>query len=155
MKELCVKTDLRKVVILIRKVVILISFQIFFIFMFYLYKSVKCVFNQFFLIKMYAHNKNIYLKLRNICFTKFIGLLKITSQVIRFALQFVKCEARICTLWVLKSYCALGFQPSPQHHLLFLAKPPPHLNQQTVQAPPFLSNLLPLYWFFVNPPPPI
>ena len=117
-KELCVKTDLRQVVILI-------SFQIFFIFMFYLYKSVKCVFNQFFFIKMYAHNRNIYLKLRNICFAKFIGLPKITSKVIRFALQFVKCEARICTLWVLKSYCALGSQPPPQHHPLFLAKPTP------------------------------
>ena len=36
---------------------------------------------------------------------------------------------------------------------LFLAKPP--INQQIVQAPPplpLLDSLLPLYWFFVNPP---
>ena len=32
---------------------------------------------------------------------------------------------------------------------LFFAKPP--LNQQTIQAPPFLDNP-PLYWFSVNPP---
>ena len=147
MKELCVKTDLRKVIILI-------SFQIFFIFMFYLYKSVKCVFNQFFLIKMYAHNKNIYLKLRNICFTKFIGLLKITSQVIRFALQFVKCEARICTLWVLKSYCALGSQPPPQHHLLFLAKPPPPPPKSANSPSPTLfKQSPPSILVFCEPPP--
>ena len=47
---------------------------------------------------MYARNKNICLKLRNICFAKFIDSLKITSQVIKFASQFVKCEARIRTL---------------------------------------------------------
>ena len=89
MKELCVKIDLRKV--------ILISFHIFFILMFYFYKSVKCVFTHF-LYKMYAYNKNICLKLRNVCFTKFIDSLKITFQIIKFALQFAKCKVRICTL---------------------------------------------------------
>ena len=77
-KNLCAKIDL-----------ILISFRIFFIFMFYLYKSVKCV---------YAHNKNICIKLRNICFAIFIDSLKITLQVIKFTSQFAKCEGRIRTL---------------------------------------------------------
>ena len=49
---------------------------------------------------MYARNKNICLKLRNICFAKFIDSLKITLQVIKFALQFTKCEARIRTLHI-------------------------------------------------------
>ena len=49
---------------------------------------------------MYARNKNICLKLRNICFAKFIDSLKITSQVITFASQFAKCEAIIHTLSV-------------------------------------------------------
>ena len=48
---------------------------------------------------MYAHNKNICLKLRNICFVKFfIDSLKITLQVIKFTSQFAECEARICNL---------------------------------------------------------
>ena len=47
---------------------------------------------------MYAYNKNICLKLRNVCFTKFIDSLKITFQIIKFALQFAKCKVRICTL---------------------------------------------------------
>ena len=72
MKELCVITDLRKVIVLI-------SFGVFSIFIFYLCKSVKCVFTHFF-IKMYAHNKNVCLKLRNICFAKFIASVKITLQ---------------------------------------------------------------------------
>ena len=47
---------------------------------------------------MFAHNKNICLKSRNICFAKFIDYLKTTSQVNKFASQFAKCEARIRTL---------------------------------------------------------
>ena len=45
-----------------------------------------------------------------------------------------------------------GFNPLPpqKHHPpLFLAKSP--LNLQTVQAPLFLGDLAPLYWFFGNP----
>ena len=64
--------------------------------MFYLYKSVKCFCS--FYIEIYAYNKNICLKLRNICFAKFTDSLKITSQVIKFNLQFAKCEARIRAL---------------------------------------------------------
>ena len=41
-----------------------------------------------FYIEIYAYNKNICLKLRNICFAKFIDSLKITSQVIKFDSQF-------------------------------------------------------------------
>ena len=65
--------------------------------MFYLHKSVKCVFTHF-CIKIYAQNKNICLKLRNICFTKFTDSLKITLQVMKFTLRFTKCEAKIHTL---------------------------------------------------------
>ena len=47
----------------LRKVVILISFHIFFIFMFYLYKSVKSVFTNFF-VKMYTHDKKYLFEIK-------------------------------------------------------------------------------------------
>ena len=50
---------------------------------------------------MYAHNKNISLKLRNICLAKFIASVEIFSQVIKFALSFAKCEERIRSLQLL------------------------------------------------------
>ena len=43
-----------------------------------------------FYIEIHAYNKNICLKLRNVCFAKFIDSLKITSQVIKFDSQFAK-----------------------------------------------------------------
>ena len=57
-------------------------------------------FYSFLFIKMYAHIKNTCLKLRNICFAKFIDSLKITSRVIKFTSQFanMKQEFTPCTL---------------------------------------------------------
>ena len=49
-----------------------------------------------FIMKVYAHHNNICLKfkvfvcLKFICFAKFIVSLKITLQLIKFALQFLK-----------------------------------------------------------------
>ena len=70
MKEISVKIDWQKVIILI-------SFHIF-LFSCFTYINWLNVFLLIFLIKMYAHNKNICLKLRNICFTKSIDSLKTT-----------------------------------------------------------------------------
>ena len=41
--------------------------------------------------------------------------------------------------------------PPQKHHPLFLAKPPPPLNLQTVQPPSF-EAIPTIYWFFVNVP---
>ena len=90
MKELCVKIDLKMSLFWLASVYFLFSW----------FTSINQV-NVFLLIfltkmyKMYAYNKNTCLKLRNICFAKFIDSLKITSQVIRFASQFEKCKVRI------------------------------------------------------------
>ena len=50
-------------------------------------------------------------------------------------------------------YIGVSTPPPLKTLSLFLAKPPPPLNQQTVQAhPPFSGIFSPVYWFFVNPP---
>ena len=92
--------------------------SVYFSFSCFTYINQSNVFLLIFFIKMYAHNKNIYLKLRNICFAKFHSL-KITSQVIIFASRFAKCEARIRThgsqdfCWITNSVLNKGKSAKP------------------------------------------
>ena len=64
---------------------------------------------------MYARNKNICLKLRNICFAKFIDSLKITSQVIKFASQLrnAKREFVPCIYVYIKLFFSYLADPQP------------------------------------------
>ena len=137
LKELCVKIDLRKVVTLI-------NFPICFIFMFYLYKSIKCIFTHYFFIKMYAHNKKICLKLRNICFSKFTDSRKITSQVIKFASRFAKCEARILTLASYWQFVCQKFQKYEiiKRYFWAILWPFLDLNSKTVSCTRIFSSLI-------------